>query len=76
MYDVCTAEQLFLQPGRVDLQANGGITSKPVDVLLGINRVHFHLREEKLHSGVKLLHICISGNYLLAGTMIAESVDH
>ena len=70
-YDVRTAEQLFPQAGRVDLQANWGITSGAVDVLLGINAVHLHPREEELRSGVKLLHSCVSGNYLLTGTMIA-----
>ena len=40
-------------------------------MLLGINVVHLHPREEKLHSGVKLLQSCVSGNYLLTGTMIA-----
>ena len=42
-------------------------------MLLGINAVHLHPREEELRSGVKLLHSCVSGNYLLTGTMIAGS---
>ena len=45
------------------------------DVLLSINAAHLHTREEKLHSGVKLLHSCVLGNYLLSGMMIADSVD-
>ena len=73
VYDVCATEQLFPQAGRVDLQANWGITSGAVDVLLGINAVHLHPREEELRSGVKLLHSCVSGNYLLTGTMMAGS---
>ena len=74
-YNVCTAEQLLLQPGQGDLQVNGGIPSGQVDMLLGINVVHLHPREEKLRSGVKLLHSCVSGNYLLTGMMIVESAD-
>ena len=72
-YDGCTAEQLFPQAGRADLHANWGITSGAVDVLLGINVVHLHPREDELCSGVKLLHSCVSGNYLLTGTMMAGS---
>ena len=72
-YDVHAAEQLFPQAGRADPQANWGITSGAVDVLLGINAVHLHPREEELRSGVKLLHSCESGNYLLTGTMMARS---
>ena len=72
-YDVPAAEQLFPQAGRADLHANWGITSGAVDVLLGINAVHLHPREEELRNGVKLLHSCVSGNYLLTGTMTAGS---
>ena len=74
-YNVGAAEQLLLQAGRVDLQANWGITSGPVDVLLGINAVNLHPREEELRSRVKLLHSCMSGNYLLTGMMIAGSAE-
>ena len=60
MDDVHTAERLFPQPGQADLHANwGGITSGLVDVLLGINAANLHPREEKLHSGIKLLHSCM-----------------
>ena len=52
-----------------------GITSGAVDVLLGINAVHLHPREEELRSEVKLLHSCVSGNYLLTGRMIAGSTN-
>ena len=72
-YDVRVAEQLFPQAGQVDLQANWGITSEAVDVLLRINAVHLYPREEELRSGVQLLHSCVSGNYLLTGTMMAGS---
>ena len=64
------AEQLFPQTGRADLHATWGFTSGAVDVLLGINAVHLHPREEELRSGVKLLQSCVSGNYLLTGTMM------
>ena len=69
-YDVCAAEQLFPQAGRADLHATWGFTSRAVDVLLGINAVHLHPREEELRSGVKQLQSCVSGNYLLTGTMM------
>ena len=70
-YDVRAAEQLFPQAGRADQHATWGFTSGAVDVLNGINAVHLHPREEELRSGVKLLQRCVSGNYLLTGTMMA-----
>ena len=42
-------------------------------MLLGINAVHLHPREEELRSALKLLHSCVSGNYLLTGMMMAGS---
>ena len=69
-YDVQAADQLFPQAGRADLRANWGFTSGAVDVLLGINAVHLHPREEELRGGVRLLQSSVSGNYLLTGTMV------
>ena len=75
VHDVHTAEHSFPQPGRADRHANWGITSGPVEMcFFGINTAHLHPREERLSSGIKLLHSSVSGNYLLSGTMITDSV--